>query len=101
MRLRRGPKLKFGVLIGQLPRLCPNGNCALPVSVLDEKGNPAPGVLVSAFKNGIRLPEVFENVYTDAKGNVALPFSPRTGGSVSISVRDLSGNGESQTFVVQ
>ncbi|MDX2020098.1 MAG: C25 family cysteine peptidase [Deltaproteobacteria bacterium] len=101
MRLRRGPKISFTIRLLEAPRLCPNGNCGLPVSILDEKGNPAPNVLVSAYKPGTRLPEVFDNRYTDEKGTAILPASIATPGAVTVSVRDLAGNGDAQTIIVQ
>lgn len=101
MRIRRGPKLNFGLTLPTRVTLCPNGNCALPILVQDEVGNPVPDILVSAYKPGVRLPEVQGNGYTDSRGSVSLPFDARSPGEVIISVRDLAGNGLTQTIVVQ
>jgi len=101
MRIRRGPKVQFVLKLPDTVTLCPNGNCGLNIQVQDELGNPIPDLLVSAYKPGVRLPEVLDNAYTDAKGSVLLPLKAQTVGEMILSVRDLAGNGQTQSIIVQ
>ena len=62
------------------------------MSVLDEAGNPAPFVKVSAWKAIAGGDEVLSNRYTDATGKAPIPVSGVTAGRLKVTFEDDAGN---------
>jgi hypothetical protein len=97
---RRNPfNLKIDVPVAYKP--CYGLGCYLNVSILDEVGNPAPFVKVSAWKAVAGKDEVLSNRYTDRLGKAQIPVSGVTAGSLKVTFEDDAGNIAVRNVVVQ
>jgi hypothetical protein len=79
--------------------------CELPISVLDELGNPVPNALLGLWKPAEQgrpnhEGETWVNGYTDEKGSITLPNTALTEGELYCPVEDGAGNAVFETIQV-
>lgn len=92
LQIRRRNPLSWVIVAPKEMAICKIGPCYLDVTIYDQKGNPAPDVIVSAWKAASRGNEVQTNLYSDKSGKVHLQVSPLTTGAVQLTVNDRAGN---------
>jgi len=101
MQIRRRNPLTLVVVGPIFVSVCRLGPCFLDLSVFDEKGNPAPNVLVSLLKPAKGGDEVFTNQYSDKSGKVHLQIAPKTTGAIQVTASDRAGNTSQSSVAVQ
>ena len=101
MQIRRRNPLNLVLKVPEAMRICKIGPCFLDLSVFDEKGNPVPDVVVSAWKSGRRGDEVLVNQYSNADGSVRLTASPKSVGVLKVTANTRLGDTASMAIKVQ
>lgn len=94
MKVRRGTPESYDIVLPTEIDACSGPNCFFTAQVLDQNGNPAVGLLVTAYKPSF-VPggpdDVFFTGYTGAGGTIPIP-GPTDLGTINVSARDDDGN---------
>jgi hypothetical protein len=103
MTIRRRNPIGWKITVPAEYKPCYGPGCYLNISVLDEVGNPAPFVKVSAWKAAADRSknEIQSNRYTDGSGRAQVPVSGVTAGKLLVTLTDDAGNSATRTVVVR
>lgn len=102
MEIRTGPPTIWDIVAPPAIPPCNDGCPPVDITILDDQGQPLEGVLVAAWKEGLvptkpnspalMVDEMLDNRYTNAAGQVQIPVSSLSEGTLFYTVQDEFGN---------
>jgi hypothetical protein len=101
MQIRRRNPLDWVIKIPEYLEICRGPGCYLNVSIFDKIGNPVQGARVAVWKAGKEHDEVFNNRYTDGRGEASILVNPTSAGKMYYSIKDEAGNTQMGVIKVQ